>query len=63
VVTVGVFEYRETSIGPYNEVGVAIFVYPKRYGHRRSLAGRRSCSTGLIFATRARMSSTCGCHA
>jgi len=39
VVTVGLFEYRETSIGPYNEVGVAIFVYPGRYGHSRSLTG------------------------
>jgi hypothetical protein len=39
VVTLGLFEYRETSISPYNEVGVAIFVYPERYGHSRSLAG------------------------
>lgn len=39
VVAVGLYEYRDTSIGPYNEVGVGIPVYPERYERSRSVTG------------------------
>lgn len=41
LVVVSIYEYRQTSIGPYNEVGVAIMVYPERFRHSRSVLGWR----------------------
>lgn len=39
VVAIGLYEYRQTSIGSYNEVGVGILVYPERYKRSRSVTG------------------------
>ena len=39
VVAMGMYEYRQTSIGSYNEVGIGILVYPERYKRSRSVAG------------------------
>ena len=39
VVAMGLYEYRQTSIGSYNEVGIGILVYPERYKRSRSVAG------------------------
>ncbi|NMN93753.1 acetoacetate decarboxylase family protein [Antrihabitans stalactiti] len=39
VVAVALYEYRETSIGPYNEVGVGILVYPEGTKKRPPLLG------------------------
>lgn len=41
LVVVSIYEYRQSSIGPYNEVGVAILVYPERFRHSRSVLGWR----------------------
>jgi hypothetical protein len=41
LVVVSIYEYRQSSIGPYNEVGVAILVYPERFRRSRSVLGWR----------------------
>jgi hypothetical protein len=41
LVALSIYEYRQTSIGPYNEVGLAILVYPERFRRSRSVLGWR----------------------
>jgi hypothetical protein len=41
LVALSIYEYRQTSIGPYNEVGLVILVYPERFRRSRSVLGLR----------------------